>query len=51
MVLIEFPSGAQARAFFESEEYAAAKALRAGAAEAEFLILPGWPGSDDWIST
>ena len=38
-----FPSVAQARAFFESPEYIQAKALRAVAAEADFLILPGLP--------
>ncbi|MDA7643688.1 DUF1330 domain-containing protein [Verrucomicrobiales bacterium] len=38
-VIIEFPSSGAARAFYDSEDYAAAKALREGAGEAQFVIL------------
>ncbi len=41
VVLIEFPSLAQARAFYHSPEYGEAKKLRAGAATGEFLAIEG----------
>lgn len=41
MVLMEFPSLAQAEAFYRSDEYAQAIALRAGAAEFEIVALDG----------
>lgn len=43
VVLIEFPSFEQARAFYDSEEYAQARALRAGAAMASFILVDGVP--------
>lgn len=41
IVLIEFPSLAQVRAFYDSPAYQAAKELRLGASEASFLALAG----------
>ena len=41
-VVIEFPSSDAAREFYESEDYAAAKALREGAGEAQFILLEGY---------
>ena len=41
MVIIEFPSLADAEAFYHCDEYAAAIELRAGAATAQFLAVDG----------
>ena|SRR5215471_21752643 len=41
LVVIEFPSLEQAKAFFSSEEYGRAKALRTGAAVGQFLAVQG----------
>ncbi len=41
VVIIEFPSLDQAKAFYHSEEYAQAKKLRAGAATGQFLAIDG----------
>lgn len=41
LVIIEFPSLEQAKAFYNSPEYARAKALRAGAAVGQFIVVPG----------
>ena len=41
IVILEFPSMEQARAFFDSPEYAAAKALRVGAAIGQFIAVEG----------
>ena len=41
VVVIEFPSAAQARAFHDSEEYAAAKALRQACAQTDMLLFEG----------
>ena len=41
MVVIEFPDMETGRAFYNSEEYQAAKALREGAAEGSFLLIDG----------
>jgi len=41
LVVIEFPSLAQARAFYHSGDYARARALREGAAEGEFIAVEG----------
>jgi uncharacterized protein (DUF1330 family) len=43
LALVEFPSLEQARAFYASPDYQAAKALRDGACEAEFVALDGLP--------
>lgn len=43
MVIIEFPSVAAAQDFYNSPEYAKAKALREGAAEAQFVVVDGVP--------
>jgi len=42
IVIIEFPSYAQAKAFYNSKEYAAAKKLREGAAIGQFLVIDGY---------
>jgi uncharacterized protein (DUF1330 family) len=42
VVLIEFPSMEQARAFYRSPEYQKVKALREGAATGQFVILDGY---------
>jgi uncharacterized protein (DUF1330 family) len=41
LVVIEFPSLEQAKAFYSSEEYNRAKVLRAGAADGQFLAVQG----------
>jgi uncharacterized protein (DUF1330 family) len=41
VVIIEFPSLDQARAFYHSEEYSRAKKLREGAATGQFLAIEG----------
>lgn len=41
MVVVEFPDMEHARAFYESLEYQAARAIRAPVSEAEFVVLPG----------
>jgi uncharacterized protein (DUF1330 family) len=41
LALVEFPTLELAQAFFASPEYQAAKALRDGACEAEFVALEG----------
>jgi len=41
VVLVEFPSMEQAKAFYESPEYQAAKALREGAANGHFVAVAG----------
>lgn len=41
VVVLEFPDMQKARDWFASPEYQAAKALRAGAAVAEFLLVEG----------
>lgn len=49
VVVIEFPSADDARAFFDSPEYTAVKRLREGAAEGQFILVDGYP-IDDWES-
>lgn len=45
VVILEFPSLAQAKAFFHSEEYSRVKKFREGAAIGEFLAIDGYtPG-------
>jgi len=41
VVVIEFPSLARARAFYDSPEYVAARKLRAGAGDAQFVVVEG----------
>ena len=41
VALVEFSSLAAAKAFYASPEYEAAKALRAGACEAQFVAIEG----------
>ena len=41
LALVEFPSLELAKAFYASPEYQAAKALRDGACEAQFIALDG----------
>ncbi len=41
VVVIEFPSYERAQAFYESPEYTAARKVRAGAANAQFVIVEG----------
>lgn len=41
VVLLEFPTVEAAKAFYHGDGYAAARALRAGAAEAQFIALAG----------
>ncbi len=42
VVVIEFPSLERAKAFYASEAYGAAKALRDGAGEAQFIAMDGF---------
>jgi uncharacterized protein (DUF1330 family) len=41
MVLVEFPSLKKAREWYDSEEYQAARELRAGAAEVSIIAVEG----------
>ena len=41
VVVLEFPSLEQARAFYDSPEYAAARAVREGAAEMNIIAVAG----------
>ena len=47
LVLIEFPSIEQAKAFYNSPEYALTKRLREGGGEAQFVALDGYP-AEEW---
>ncbi len=42
LVIVEFPSFEQAQAFYASPEYTAARTIRAGAAEASFVVVEGY---------
>ena len=42
MVMLKFPSVAQAKAFLDSDEYAPVKALRLGASKATAVIVEGF---------
>jgi uncharacterized protein (DUF1330 family) len=44
-VIVEFPTLAQARAFYESPEYAPALAIRKSVATSNLVIVDGWPPS------
>jgi len=44
LVILEFPSFAQARAWWASPEYAPAKALRIASARSNMLLTEGLPG-------
>lgn len=41
LVIVRFPSAEQARAWYESPEYAAARAIRQPVSEAEFMVVEG----------
>ena len=41
LVILEFPNAAQARAWWESKEYAEAKAVRQSCARADLVIVEG----------
>ena len=43
LALVEFPSMDQAKTFYASPDYQAARAFRDGACEAEFVALDGLP--------
>ena len=45
LVILEFPSLEKAEAFWHSPEYGRAKALRAGAATGQFLLVEGATGA------
>jgi uncharacterized protein (DUF1330 family) len=47
VVLIEFPSIEQAKAFYDSPEYARTKRLREGGGEAQFVAVDGYP-AEEW---
>ena len=49
IVIIEFPSMEQAKAFYTSSDYQKAKALRDGAGEGQFIVVDGYPESE-WQS-
>lgn len=44
LVIIEFPSLEQAKAFYHSPEYSGVKSLRVGAAVGQFLAVEGYSG-------
>ncbi len=41
IVVLEFPTGDAARAFYDSPEYVKARAVRSGAAEMEMVVVEG----------
>lgn len=41
LVIVRFPSAEQARAWYESPEYTAARAIRQPVSEAEFMVVEG----------
>lgn len=41
MVILEFPTMDDARAFYDSPAYTEARAVRAGAADMEMVLVPG----------
>ena len=41
VVVIEFPSFERAKQFYDSPEYVAARKVRAGAADAQFVVVEG----------
>ena len=45
LVILEFPTVEQAKAWWDSEEYSAAKALRRACAGTEMLLIEGFPGA------
>lgn len=47
LVLIEFPSLDQAKAFYSSPEYKRTKRLREGGGTAQFVAIDGYP-IEDW---
>lgn len=47
IVVIEFPSFQQAKAFYDSPEYKRIKKFRDGAGSAQFVIVDGYP-LDEW---
>lgn len=49
LVIIEFPDAESAKAMYESEDYGLAKAIRAGAGDAQFVIVDGYDEAD-WIA-
>jgi uncharacterized protein (DUF1330 family) len=50
LVIVEFPSVEQAKAAFASERYQLARTLRAGAADAQFIVVDGYP-EEKWAET
>ena len=45
LVILEFPTVDDAKAWWDSEEYSAAKGLRQSCAETEMLLIEGFPGT------
>jgi uncharacterized protein (DUF1330 family) len=45
LVILEFPGVEAARAWWESEEYAAAKTLRQSCTTTDMLLVEGFPGA------
>lgn len=41
MVIVEFPDGETARRFYDSDEYQAARSIRAPASNAQFILVEG----------
>ncbi len=46
LVLMEFPSMAQAKAFYDSSEYKRTKTLREGGGSAQFVAIDGYSVTD-----
>jgi len=44
LVILEFPGVEEAKAWWESEEYGAAKALRQSCTTTDMLLVEGFPG-------
>ena len=50
LVVIEFPTFEQAKAFYESPEYKSIKKFRDGAGHAQFVIVDGY-SRDEWAKS
>ncbi len=49
IVVIEFPSMADARAFYDSPDYVRARAIRAEASTAQLVVIDGYPEAE-WLA-
>jgi uncharacterized protein (DUF1330 family) len=51
VVVVEFPSSAQARAFYDADDYAPLKAVRRRSGDFTFMIIEGLPRTENQTSS